>query len=128
MLLKVALIGLGGFFGAILRYLVSGWAQSFSRSASFPIGTLAVNVIGCFIIGLLYYLAQSRGLFSPEWRLVVFIGMLGAFTTFSTFGNETFLLLQDAETSLALLNIGLQVVLGLIAVWAGQLIGKLIGG
>lgn len=128
MLLKVALVGLGGFIGAILRYGVSGWAQSISKNSSFPIGTLTVNLIGCFIIGILFYLAQSRGIFSPEWRLVLFVGLLGAFTTFSTFGNETLLLVQNSEMNLALLNIGLHLILGLIAVWGGQLLGKMIGG
>ena len=128
MLLKMLFVGLGGFFGAILRYAMSGWAQTISKNSSFPIGTLAVNLIGGFVLGFLYYLAQSRGIFSPEWRLVLFVGLLGGFTTFSTFGNETMLLVQNSELNLALLNIGLHLILGLMAVWVGQLLGKLIGG
>lgn len=128
MLVKILLVGVGGFIGAIMRYVVSGLAQTISRNSSFPVGTITVNVISCFAIGILYYLAQSRGLFSPEWRLVLFVGVLGAFTTFSTFGNETLLLVQNAEMNLALLNIGLHLLVGLSAVWAGQFIGKVIGG
>lgn len=128
MLTKIILVGVGGFIGAVLRYLVSGWVHAISRDTSFPSGTLTVNLIGCFLVGLFYYLMQSRGLFSPEWRLVLFIGVLGAFTTFSTFGNETFLLAQHSEMSLAVLNVTLHVILGLMAVWAGQLVGKWIGG
>lgn len=128
MMMKMILVGVGGFIGAVLRYAVSGWVHTISRDTSFPSGTLTVNLIGCFLIGLLYYLAQSRGLFSPEWRLVLFIGVLGAFTTFSTFGNETLMLVQNAEQALAIFNVALHVILGLLAVWAGQLLGKWIGG
>lgn len=128
MLMKIILVGVGGFIGAVLRYAVSGWVHAISRDTSFPSGTLTVNLIGCFLIGLLYYLAQSRGLFSPEWRLVLFIGVLGAFTTFSTFGNETLMLAQNAEHTLAIFNVALHVILGLLAVWAGQLLGKWMGG
>jgi CrcB protein len=118
--LKLLWIGLGGFGGAILRYLVSGWAQQSSGSAAFPYGTLAVNVLGCLVIGVLSYLADARGMFSAETRLFVFVGLLGGFTTFSTFGNETLNLLRDGELLIASLNVTTNVVLCLVAVWAGR--------
>ncbi|GAB4494715.1 MAG: fluoride efflux transporter CrcB [Anaerolineales bacterium] len=115
-------IGSGGFIGAILRYLVSGWVQNWSRSIDFPYGTLAVNLIGCFIIGLLSYWGEQQNLFSPNVRLFVFIGLLGAFTTFSTFGNETLNLLRARDELLALLNVGAHILLGLLAVWLGRVL------
>lgn len=79
----VLLVGGGGFLGSVLRYGISGLAQRLDPSAGFPVGTLTVNAIGCFLIGLVGALADSRGLFGPEMRLFFFIGVLGGFTTFS---------------------------------------------
>ena len=90
---KILLVGFGGFVGAVLRYGISGWVQRWTGSVNFPYGTLAVNLLGCLVIGLLAGLAEDRGLFTPEARLFLFIGVLGAFTTFSTFGIETLNLL-----------------------------------
>ena len=123
---KYLLIGLGGFCGAIMRYVVSGLAQQWSNSISFPYGTLAVNVLGCLIIGFLAQLAESRGLLTAPMRFFIFIGFLGAFTTFSTFGNETLNLFQDGLFSQAILNIGLSVVLCLGAVWLGHVTANLV--
>lgn len=118
-MIKLLLIGTGGFLGSILRYLVSGSVQAASQSIAFPYGTLAVNVIGCFCIGFLSELADSRSLFSPDVRAFLIVGILGGFTTFSAFGNETMNLLRDGEQALALMNVGAQIVLGLGAVWLG---------
>jgi CrcB protein len=85
----------------------------------FPYGTFAVNVIGCFVIGFLSQMVAMRGILSVEMRLLVLTGTLGGFTTFSTFSNETYNLLRDGQFSLALANVGGQVVLGLGAVWLG---------
>jgi CrcB protein len=117
---KLILVGLGGFVGSVLRYLVSGYAQGLSGSAAFPIGTLTVNVLGCVAIGALSQLADSRGLFTPEARLLIFVGVLGGFTTFSTFGNETIHLAQDGQTFGFLLNVAAHVCLGLGGVWLGR--------
>ena len=117
---NILLIGAGGFIGSVLRYLVSGWAQQAAKSVGFPYGTLAVNVIGCFIIGFLAQLAESRGVFTPETRGLVFIGLLGGFTTFSSFGNDTINLFRDGETVNALVNVGANVILGLALVWLGR--------
>ena len=117
---QILFVGIGGFCGAILRYLISGWVQSLSRSIDFPYGTLAVNVLGCLVIGLFSQLAASRGSFGPDSRALIFIGILGAFTTFSTFSNETMNLIVDGNHMMALANIGLQLSLCLGAAWLGQ--------
>ena len=118
--MRIALIALGGSLGAVLRYLVSGVAQQLSRSSSFPIGTLVVNVIGCFTIGFLAELAENHGLFTANSRMFVFVGILGGFTTFSAFGNETINLFRQTENLSAIANIAGHVVLCLGAVWVGR--------
>lgn len=117
---NLLLIGLGGFMGALLRYSVSGLIQSWSKSMSFPYGTLVVNLLGCLLIGALSQVAEVRGVLSTEARSFIFIGLLGAFTTFSTFGNDTVSLFRDGKDLLSFVNIGLHLVLGLSAVWLGQ--------
>lgn len=117
---SVMYVALGGALGSVLRYLLSIWTQSASRSIDFPYGTLAVNLIGCFVIGVLSQLAESRGAFTPEARAFIFIGLLGGFTTFSSFGNETMNLLRDGQTANALANVGANVILGLMLVWLGR--------
>jgi len=125
-MLYMVLVGLGGFLGAMLRYLVSGFVYGALREPLFPYGTLAVNALGCLLVGLLAGLAESRGLFSPEARVFLLIGFLGSFTTFSTFGYETLQLLRDGELLSAALNVFGQVGLGLGGVWAGDALAKLI--
>lgn len=117
---NLLLIGLGGAAGSILRYLVSGYVQQASRSVGFPYGTLAVNLAGCFAIGFLSQLADARGVFTPETRALVFVGVLGGFTTFSTFGNEGINLLRGGETPLAAAYVGAHILGGLAAVWLGR--------
>ena len=119
-MLRLLLVGFGGFTGSILRYLLSGFVQQASKSVGFPYGTLVVNIIGCFLIGLLSQLAETRGLFTTESRAFIFIGILGGFTTFSAFGNETLNLWRDGENLLALTNIAGHLLFGLGAVWAGR--------
>jgi CrcB protein len=118
-MLQLVMIGIGGFIGAVLRYLTSDLVQRLSGSG-FPYGTLAVNALGCLVIGFLAVLAEERGLFTPEARALVFVGVLGAFTTFSTFSYETSSLLRSGQSGPALLNIGVQIGLGLVGVWAGM--------
>ena len=117
---KLFLAGVGGFIGSALRYAATGYVQQVSRSIDFPYGTLAVNLIGCFLIGFLSQLAESRGVFTAESRTFVFIGILGGFTTFSAFGNETMNLWREGQNSLALANVAAHLVLGLGAVWVGR--------
>jgi CrcB protein len=110
-------VGIGGFIGAILRYLVSSWVQQSFSQGNFPIGTLAVNLIGCLIIGLLGGLNETRMIFSPHARMLIFLGILGSFTTFSSFGYETMALVRESQFLLAAGNIALQLFLGLLAFW-----------
>lgn len=123
---NILLVGFGGFIGSVLRYLASGYVQQASKSVDFPYGTLAVNVMGCFAIGFLAQLAESRGVLASESRLFVFVGILGGFTTFSSFGNETLNLARDSQMVNALANIGMNVVIGLLAVWLGRTVSYLI--
>jgi CrcB protein len=125
-LTNILLVGLGGFIGSALRYLVSGYVQQAAKSVDFPYGTLAVNVIGCFVIGFLAQLAETRGAFTNEARLFVIVGILGGFTTFSSFGNETFNLARDSQMMNALANVGANVIIGLFAVWLGRTVSYLI--
>jgi CrcB protein len=117
---SVIFVALGGALGSVFRYLLSTWTQTASKSIDFPYGTLVVNLIGCFVIGFLAQLAEARGVFTPESRAFVFIGILGGFTTFSSFGNDTVNLLRDSETLNALANVGANVIFGLILVWLGR--------
>lgn len=119
-------IGAGGFIGAILRYVVSGMFYKLFGKAWFPYGTLAVKVIGCLLIGFLSGLTEDRQLFSPELRLLVFIGILGGFTTFSTFGYEMFTFTRDGQIISSLTNLMLHIILGLGAVWLGYVLSKMI--
>jgi CrcB protein len=123
---NLILVGVGGFIGSVARYLVSGYVQQLGNGNLFPFGTAAVNVIGCFVIGLLSQLAEARGVFSPEARALVFVGVLGGFTTFSTFSNETFNLFRSGESAAALFNLGLQIIGGLGAVWLGRTVAYLV--
>lgn len=125
-MLNVFIVGLGGFIGSALRYLVGGWAQSLSKSLDFPYGTLTVNLIGCFVIGFLGELAEARGIFTSETRLLVFIGLLGGFTTFSSFGNDTLNLARSGQMINALTNVAVNMVFGLLLVWLGRTIAYLV--
>lgn len=118
-LTNVFIIGTGGFIGALARYGLSGLVQRQAWLTTFPYGTLAVNLLGCLVIGVVAGLVESRQLFGPEFRTFVLIGVLGAFTTYSTFGYETFALLRDAEYVRGAANVGIHVVLGLALVWLG---------
>ena len=112
------LVGLGGGAGSMLRY-AAGLAGARLAGAPTPWATALVNVTGCFAIGLL----GSRAL-SPEWRAIALVGVLGGYTTFSTFGYETFALIERGRPGLALANAAGQVVLGLVAVFAGAAVAR----
>lgn len=120
-MLRILLVGLGGFIGSILRYLVSGYVQDWTHNAQFPFGTIVVNIVGCFVIGLLSQLAEAYGIFNAESRAFVVVGILGGFTTFSTFSNESINLFRDGQEVYALANISIQVILGLGAVILGRI-------
>ena len=88
-MLLILLVGIGGFFGAVMRYLVTEWFQDIFRASSLPYGTITVNITGCLLIGLLAGLSENRNLLSPETRALLLVGVLGGFTTFSAFSYET---------------------------------------
>ena len=113
----ILLIGLGSFLGGISRYLVTIYIHNRYLS-NFPFGTLAVNVIGCFLIGLVYGITE-KGNLSAEWRIFLATGILGGFTTFSSFSHETVTLLREKEYLYAFSNLGLSIFLGHAATLAG---------
>jgi CrcB protein len=113
----ILVIGLGSFIGGISRYLLSRLIQSKFLS-SFPYGTLGVNIIGCFLIGIVFGLSD-RGNISLEWRLFLATGILGGFTTFSAFSNETVSLLRDGQVWHAFSYVGCSVIIGLLATFSG---------
>ena len=123
---NILFVGVGGFIGSVLRYAVAGWVQQLSRSLDFPYGTLMVNLIGCFVIGFLGELAEARGIFASETRLLIFIGLLGGFTTFSSFGNDTLNLVRSGQMFNALTNVAVNVILGLLLVWLGRTVAYLV--
>jgi fluoride exporter len=117
------IIGIGGFLGACTRYGVALWiGQRWGRS--FPLGTFVINVTGSFLIGLLMTLMTERIIENPQWRLLLVVGFLGAYTTFSTFEYETGALLKDSEWLFAGLNVVLSVVVGFVALKLGEVIAK----
>jgi CrcB protein len=127
-MIGVLLVGVGSFVGGVLRYGLSTWVHRTLDNPWFPYGTLAVNGLGCLVIGFLAGLAESRAAFTPEVRLFLFVGILGGFTTFSSFALETFSLARDTQSVAALVNIGLQLGLGLLAVWVGNVLAHAAGG
>lgn len=121
---NIFLVGLGGFVGSILRYLVGNYLHQSNKD--FPFGTLVVNVVGCFVIGFLSHLAEARGMFEEHTQSFIFIGILGGFTTFSSFGNETIKLARDSQVMNAFANVSANVILGLIAVWLGRALAAMV--
>ncbi|VEN74207.1 putative fluoride ion transporter CrcB [Candidatus Desulfarcum epimagneticum] len=116
---KLLLIGIGGFAGSILRHLVSGLFARMFENPWFPHGTLAVNAIGCFLIGLLGGLFETGRFLTPEARLVLLVGFLGGFTTFSAFGYELFAAGRDGRIMGAFMNFALHMTLGFSGVALG---------
>ena len=114
----VLLVGLAGAAGAVSRYLV-GQAAERSLGTHFAFGTLLVNVLGCLVLGFLLEVDRQGGHLGQHLRLLFAVGFLGAFTTFSTFGYETFRYMQNGTAHLALLNVSANLILGLGAVWLG---------
>jgi fluoride exporter len=124
-MVRLFLVGLGGFAGTVARYWLSGViARRYGET--FPYGTLVVNALGCFVIGFLFYLFYDRALTTPTARTVVLIGLIGGFTTFSSYGLQTFTLLRDGEMFLALTNIVASNVICLVLVWLGYSLAKVI--
>ncbi len=112
----IFVVGIGSFWGGIFRYLLSLLMQT-KTTTNFPLGTLIVNIIGCFLIGIVFGFF-AKGQISHEWKLFLVTGVLGGFTTFSAFSNETFILFREGNVSYALLYIFASILLGLSATYA----------
>ncbi|MGD8895231.1 MAG: fluoride efflux transporter CrcB [Acidobacteriota bacterium] len=123
---RTLVVGAGGFVGASLRYHLGGLVHRFV-SPEFPWGTFLVNASGCFLIGVLAILTEGRGPIGPTGRLFLLVGVLGGYTTFSTFGYETLTLAREGSFVLAAANAVGQILLGLAAVWAGIAVARGIG-
>jgi CrcB protein len=121
----ILLIGVAGAAGAVSRYGV-GVLAGRTLGENFAYGTLAVNVLGCLVLGVLVQFERSTDLVTHPLRLLAMVGFLGAFTTFSAFGFETLRYLEQGAAHLAMLNVSANVVLGLAAVWGGYVIGRML--
>lgn len=123
MLKTLLCIGTGSFIGGILRYLLSRFIQT---NSSFPWGTLVVNITGCLILGVLYGIFESRNISNANLRFFLTIGLCGGFTTFSTFINESHLMVKDGNILFFILYTSLSLTAGLTALYLGNLITKFI--
>lgn len=124
---KYVLLSLAGAAGVLARY----WAtEALARryGEAFPWGTLAVNLTGCFLAGLLFQLLQERVLLGDAWRAALLVGLLGAFTTFSSYGLQTFALLREGAFGRAAVYVVASNLAGLLTVWAGYALAKLLPG
>jgi fluoride exporter len=117
---KIVLVLIGGAAGSLARYL-TGTAIMSRFPGRFPLGTLIVNVSGCFLIGVIMTLLSERPAPHPNWRLFLVVGFLGGFTTFSSFAYETYVATRDGNMGIGLMNILTSVVLGYVAVWLGAM-------
>lgn len=116
--MRLVLIAVAGGVGSLLRYGVAGWTQRLS-GGSFPFGTFCANVIGCLLIGFLTAAFAGRWSIRPEYRTAILVGLLGGFTTFSSFSLETFNLLNDGQFARAVSNVVASLAAGLTATWFG---------
>lgn len=119
MLRNILLVAIGGAIGSVCRYLLSG-----INVASWPWGTFAVNILGSLFIGLLVGLV-SKGIVSPEIKLLLVTGFCGGFTTFSTFANESFSMMKAGDVLLTALYVGVSVIIGILAVWGGMMLSNI---
>ena len=122
-LIKTFWVGLGGFLGANARYWLGGWVAD-RYGAQFPWGTFMINITGCFILGLFVTLITKKIMVASHWHLLVSIGFVGAYTTFSTFEYETFTLAESGAMWRALANVVFSVLAGFLAVWVGAKLAR----
>ena len=120
---RIFFIGISGLAGTLARYWLSGWADE-RWGMTFPIGTMIVNLTGCLAMGFLFHATAERFLVDPIVRTAILVGFLGGFTTFSSFGIQTFTLLRDGEVFLATLYVVISNVVGIAFVWAGYTVSK----
>jgi len=122
---RTLLVAFGGMLGSIGRYWLAGVIQRLD-GVEFPFGTLGVNVLGSFIVGVVMALSLERGTLPPNARIFLAIGLCGGFTTMSTFSYETMALLRDGQAILGLGNVAATLIACLVAVWLGQVIGRIL--
>lgn len=125
MIKTLLIVGSGGFIGSALRYLVQVNVEKL-MSSTFPMGTLFINVLGSFIIGIIYAFAEKGNLMSPEWRIFLAVGICGGFTTFSTFTMDNLNLMRDNSLFQLLLYTGGSLFLGVLAVYLGIILTRAI--
>ncbi len=126
MIKNLLLVGTGGFFGSVARYLVARMTRQIEWF-SIPVGTLMVNVAGSFLIGILIGISEKSPILTVELRMLLMVGLCGGFTTFSTFSGENLMLLRNGQISSLFLYTGLSILLGFAAVYFGYLASKLMG-
>lgn len=125
MVKSIIIVGLGGFIGTALRFVISRYFQVHHDSV-FPWATFSVNIVGSFLIGVLFGLSEKGDFLSPEWRIFLTVGFCGGFTTFSSLSLDSFLLLQNNEWFRFAAYSGLSFFLGLLAVYAGRTLIKIL--
>jgi CrcB protein len=123
LIIKTFWVGLGGFLGANARYWLGGWVSQ-RYGAEFPWGTFVINISGAFILGVFATLISERMIVAPQWRLLIPIGFIGAYTTFSTFEYETLTLTESGAFLRAVANVLCSVLVGFIAVWLGAKLAR----
>ncbi len=121
MLRTILLVGTGGFIGSVMRYLVQFFVEK-GLTSTFPLGTLIANVVGSFIIGLVFALAEKSNLMSSEWRMFLAVGVCGGFTTFSSFAYNNFTMLKEGTFGQFFINVGGSLFLGIFAVYLGVIV------
>lgn len=119
------MVGIGGFIGAIARFWLGSYIGG-KMGTRFPYGTFVINISGSFLIGLILTVLSEKAHWSPNWRYLIPVGFIGAYTTFSTFEYETLRTIQDGQFLIASLNVTLSVLLGFVAVWGGAIAGRAI--
>jgi fluoride exporter len=127
LLFQSLIVGIGGILGAISRYLLENFVMFFTGKTLFPLGTFVVNMLGCLLIGMIFALIDNYSSVGSRVRLFFITGYLGALTTFSSFGLDTFKLIISNHIMIAVFNILIQVVIGLFAVWLGYVVIRIIG-
>ncbi|WP_372932991.1 fluoride efflux transporter CrcB [Mariniphaga sediminis] len=125
MLRTVMLVGAGGFIGSVMRYLLQYYVEK-GLASTFPWGTLIANVVGSFIIGIVFALAEKGNLMNAEWRIFLAVGICGGFTTFSSFAYNNFTMIKEQALGSLLLNVGASLFFGILAVYLGIILIRVI--